>query len=175
MRFKLVTLLLLAFVVIAAGCGGGGKKKSASTASTAATASTTSVAGTTPSASPSFASTQNCAKLITLGAQLSKAFQSSSGNTEQTLANEGKLFQAMADAAPSDIRGDFQTFAQAFTAYGQALVKAGLKPGQTPTASQVAQLQAAAKSFSTPQLRLAEQHLSAWAGKNCGYKTTTTG
>jgi len=110
-----------------------------------------------------------------LGAQLSKAFQSSSGNTEQTLANEGKLFQAMADAAPSDIRGDFQTFAQAFTAYGQALVKAGLKAGQTPTPAQLAQLQAAAKSFSTPKLRLAEQHLSAWAGKNCGYKTTTTG
>jgi len=174
MRFRLVSVLLLAFVVIAAGCGGGGKKNSASPASTGTTASTTS-AGTTVSASPSFASTKNCARLITLGAQLSQAFQTTSGNAEQNLANEDKLFQAMADAAPSDIRGDFQTFAQASTAYGQALVKAGLKAGQTPTAAQVAQLQAAAKTFSTPKLRTAELHLSAWAKKNCGYKTTTTG
>jgi len=54
-------------------------------------------------------------------------------------------------------------------------VKAGLKPGQTPTPAQLAQLQAAAKTFSTPKLQAAEQHLTAWAKKNCGFKTTTTG
>ena len=41
--------------------------------------------------------------------------------------------------------------AGAFTAFAQAMTKAGLKPGKTPTAAQLAQIEAAAKSFSTPK------------------------
>jgi hypothetical protein len=33
---------------------------------------------------------------------------------------------------------------------------------------------AAAKAFSAPKLQAAEQHLSAWAQKNCGGASTTT-
>jgi len=56
-----------------------------------------------------------------------------------------------------------------------AFLKAGIKPGTTPTAAQIAQIEAAAKAFSSPKLRAAEQHLSAWAQKNCGGVATTTG
>ena len=173
MRFRFVSVLVLACVVVAAGCGGGSKKTSAP-ATSATTPAASTPAATTSAGSPSFASTKNCAQLISLGAQLSKALQASSGNTDQALANEEKILQAMANAAPSDIRGDFQIFAGAFTGYMQALAKAGIKAGQTPTPAQIGQLQVAAKSFSTPKLRLASQHLSAWARTNCGYKTTTT-
>ena len=73
----------------------------------------------------------------------------------------------MASAAPSEICGDFQTFATAFSAYGQAFAKAGLQPGKVPSAAQIIQLGAAAKAFNSAKLTAAEQHLSAWAHKNC--------
>jgi hypothetical protein len=175
MRFKLVSVLVVAFVVIAAGCGGASKKKSASPTTTA-TAVTTTLATTTTSAAPTFATSKNCAQLIGLGARFAKALQAASGKAGASIANEAKVFQAMAGAAPSQIRGDFETLAGAFNVYVHAFAKAGLKPGTVPTAAQLAQIETAAKTFSTPKLQAAEQHLSAWAQKNCGgVNTTTTG
>ena len=71
--------------------------------------------------------------------------------------------------------GDFEAIASAFSSYAQALSKAGFKPGQTPTAAQIAALTNAAKSFNTPKLQAAEQHLAAWGQKNWGIGSTTTG
>ncbi len=80
----------------------------------------------------------------------------------------------MANAAPAEVHTDFETLANAFNSYVHALVKAGIKEGTIPTAKQIAQITAAARAFSTPKLRAAEQHLSAWAQKNCGGTVTTT-
>jgi hypothetical protein len=172
--FKLVSVLVVAFLVIAAGCGG--KKKSAAPGSAATTTSTaaTTTGGTTTTAAPTFASTKNCAQLLGLAAKFSQAFSGASGNAKTSLTDAAKLFQAMASAAPSEIRGDFQTIAGAFSAYAQAFAKAGIKAGQTPTAAQIAQLQTAVKSFSTPKLQAASQRLQAWGQKNCGLPTTKT-
>jgi hypothetical protein len=113
---------------------------------------------------------------MALGTKLAQTLQTTSGSAETRLRNEAKVFQEYADAAPSDVRGDFQTLASAFNTYMQALLKAGLKPGKAPTQAQIAQIQAAAKAFSTPKLRAVEQHLTAWAQKNCGgIAPTTTG
>lgn len=156
----------------AAGCGGGKKSSSTTTTTVAASATTTAAAATTAasttSKTPSFASTKNCRQLSELGAKMSQAIQASSGGGASSLGDEAKLFKAMADAAPDEIRGDFQTFAAAFTAYAEALSKTGYTPGKTPTAEQIAALTQAAKSFSAPKLVAAEKHLSAWAQKNCG-------
>jgi hypothetical protein len=167
---KLFAVSVLICVVLAAGCGGS-KKKSVSPTTSSTSAATT----TTTSAAPSFATSKNCAQLEALGTKLAQALQTTSGSAETRLENEAKLFQAYANAAPSEVRGDFQTLAAAFTAYLHALEKAGIKPGKIPTAAQIAQIQAAAKAFSTSKLRLAEQHLAAWAQKNCGVRPTTTG
>jgi hypothetical protein len=184
MRFKLVSVLVVAFVVIAAGCGSSKKKSASPTTNAAAgtttagttTASTTTSTTTTTSSAPTFATSKNCAQLIGLGAKFAQALQSTSGNAGASLNNETKAFQAMAAAAPSQIRGDFQTIGGAFSAYVQALATAGYKPGTVPSAAQLAQIQAATKAFSTPKLQAAEQHLSAWSRKNCGgLNTTTTG
>jgi hypothetical protein len=171
----LVSVLVVGFVVIAAGCGGGSKKSASSTttstaATTAAGASTTAGATTaqsTKSSAPSFASVHNCVQLAALGAAVAKSMQTTSGNLQATVANETKALQAMASAAPSQIRGDFETFATAFNSYAQAISKAGYKLGSVPTAAQIAQLQTAAKAFSVPKLRAAELQLSAWARSNC--------
>jgi hypothetical protein len=178
MRLKLVVVLVAGFVVIAGGCGGGSKKSASptttstavtSTAAAATTASTTTTPSTKTSA-PSFASVHNCVQLAALGAQVAKSLQPTAGNLQATLANETRALQAMASAAPSQIRGDFETFVTAFNGYAQALSKTGYKLGSVPTAAQVAQLEAAAKAFSTGKLRAAEQHLSAWARTNCTAK-----
>ncbi len=177
MGLRVVSVVVVAFVVIAAGCGGSSKKKSASPTSAAtATATTgaattksttTSVVPTTTSAAPKFASSKNCAQLVALGARVAKALQPTPGNAEASIANEAKVLKALAGAAPSQIRGDFETFASAFSAYVQAFAKVGITPGKVPTAAQLAQMETAAKAFSTPKLQAAEQHLSAWARKNC--------
>jgi hypothetical protein len=177
MSIKLMVLTLTVLVVVVGGCGGG-KKKSAAAATTATTSTTTSAATTTASTTPvapTFASTKNCQQLMTLGVKMSQALGSSSRSGLSSVGNEANLFKAMASAAPAEIRGDFVTFAGAFSAYAQAVAKAGLKVGKTPTAAQVAALATAAKSFSALKLQTAEQHLSAWAQKNCGIGTTTTG
>jgi hypothetical protein len=170
MRLKLVLIAVLALVVVAAGCGGGKKKPSAAPATTTAAGSTTTSTGV-----PKFTSTKNCQQLMALGAKVSQALQSSSGSASSRVDNEVNAFKALANAAPSEIRGDFQTFATAFAAYAQALAKAGFKAGKVPTAGQIAAMTTAAKSFSTPKLQAAEQHLSAWAQQNCGVPKTTTG
>ena len=120
------------------------------------------------SGSPSFASAKNCQDLAGLAAKAAAAVEAS-GNSTNTLQTEATELQALAKAAPSDIRGDFQTFAAAFSGFLHALQSSGYKLGSKtpPTAAQAAAFAAAAKSFDTPKLKQAEQHLSAWAHQNC--------
>ena len=112
---------------------------------------------------------------MALGVKISQALQSSSTGGLSSIGTEANVFKGLANAAPAEIRGDFETFAGAFSVYAQALTKAGLKAGKTPTAAQMAVLATAAKSFNAPKLQVAERHLSAWAQKNCGIGKTTTG
>jgi hypothetical protein len=167
---KVLAVTVVVCAVVAAGCGGS-KKKSASPTTSSTSAGTT----TTGSAAPKFATSKNCAQLEALGTKLSQALQTTSGSAETRLNKEAQLLHDYANAAPSDVRGDFQTLADAFDTYVHALLKAGIKPGQAPTPAQIAKIQAAAKAFSTQKLRAAEQHLAAWAQKNCGATPTTTG
>jgi hypothetical protein len=162
--FKLLAVAAAAFAVLAAGCGGSSKKSASPT-----------TAPTSSSGAPKFATSKNCAQLESLGTKLSQALQTTSGSVETRLNNEAKLLHDYANAAPSEVRGDFQTLADAFDTYVHALLKAGIKPGQVPTPAQIAKIQAAAKEFSSSKLRTAEQHLAAWAQANCGAPTMTNG
>jgi hypothetical protein len=166
---KVLAVTAVVCAVVAVGCGGS-KKKSASPTTTASTTTTSSSSG-----APKFATSKNCAQLEALGTKLAQALQTTSGSVESRLTNEVKLFHDYANSAPSEVRGDFQTLADALDTYVHALLKAGIKPGKIPTQAQIAQIQAAAKAFSTPKLQAAEQHLTAWAQKNCGTVPNTTG
>lgn len=191
-RFGAVALALL-LVVVAAGCG---KKKAVSTTSTppatttsassssggssntATTTSETTTSGTTTSSSgtPKFALTKDCAQLLSLGQKFSAAVQAASGSgSAGAVAKEVQLFKALAAASPSEIRGDFQTIADAFSTYSTALQKAGFTPGKTPTAKQIVELTAATKSFSSAKVQAASKHLQAWGTTHCGGLKTTTG
>jgi hypothetical protein len=174
MSMKLMAVALIGLAVVAGGCGGS-KKKSAAGATTATNSAATTTAASTMQALPTFASTKNCQQLMTLGVKMSAALRASAGNGSSSVGSEANVFKALASAAPSEIRGDFETFATAFAAYAKVLTKAGLQAGKTPTAKQLAVLASASKSFSAPKLQAAEQHLSTWAQKNCGIGKTTTG
>lgn len=184
-RFGAIAIALL-LVVAATGCGS--KKKAAVTTSapppattTAAATTTTTAAGggsttttattTTSGKSPSFASAKDCAQLEGLGKKFAAEFEAAAtGGKTPDYAKEVSLFKALADAAPSDIHGDLETLASAFQTEAAAMQKANITPGKTPSASQLAALEAAGKAFSSPKVQAATQHLEAYGQSHCGVK-----
>ena len=169
-----VAIVLAALVAVVAGCGGGSKNSTPGptqtlAASTAITNSATTSSGGSGPAS-SFASVKNCQNLAGLAAKVASAVTaSSSSNPASVLQTESNELHTLAQSAPSDIRGDFQTFSTAFSNFLQTLQKSGYKLGSKtpPTAAQIAALTAAARTFNTTKLKQAEQHLGAWAKQNC--------
>lgn len=188
-RFGAISLALL-LVVVAAGCGSK-KKPSAAVTPPATTTSASSSGGNSSSSSgstttngtttdggssgSSFADAKDCKQLESLGQKFSAAIQAASGSgSADAVAKEVKLFKELADASPSDIRGDFETIADAFATSATALQKAGITAGKTPTPKQLAELESASKSFSSAKVQTASKNLEAWATKNCGGLTTTS-
>lgn len=161
----LVVLLAAGLVVLAAGCGGSSNTSAPPTGPTTTQQATTTMT-TTGGGGGSFASAKNCLAFAGLAAQIAKAINPGGSSSPQTAAQE---LQALANAAPSDIRADLQTVAGAFTSYIQAVQNSGYKLGSNtpPTAAQLAALVSAAKVFNTPKLRQAEQHLTTWETQNC--------
>jgi cytoskeletal protein RodZ len=194
MRVKVIVLGLAAVLVVS-GCGGkkaatattsavsttassgtSSSKSSASVSSSASSSASSSSSGSSASSSSkvTFASTKNCAQLASLAAKASQAFASSGANSKAALANEADVLKALSAAAPSEIRGDFTTFADAYVKFAAVFAKSGFTVGKTPTPAQIAALQNAAKTFQAPKLIQAEAHLNAWSRKNCGSPATTT-
>ena len=172
MRFSprvVVAVLAAGLVALAAGCGGGGKKGSSNSTQTSGGTSTQQT--TTGSTGGGFTSAKNCREFSGLATKIAGAMSKTSGNPATALDTEAKQLQALANAAPAEIRPDFQTFATAFASYLSALEKAGYKPGSTPSstpsAAQIAALTKAAQVFSSAKLTQAETHLSTWAQQNC--------
>jgi hypothetical protein len=163
-----VVILAAGLVATAAGCGGGSKNSSAMSSATTTTATTVQQSATTGSSSSAFASAKNCQDMAGLAAKAA-AGVAASGNAGNVLQTESTEIQTLAKGAPSEIRGDFQTFAAAFSGFIHTLQKAGYKLGSNtpPSAAQVSAFAQAAQSFDTPRLKQAEQHLNAWAHQNC--------
>jgi hypothetical protein len=173
MRRQSVAAIVAVAVVLmlAAGCGG---KKSSSSPSSSSSSSSSGSSGSSSSSSsgtPSFTSTKNCAQLASLASKVAQSMKST-GNAQKDIGNEVKLFDALADAAPSEIKSDLRTFADAFGTFAKTYSGSGITMGQAPSATQLAKLQKAAGAFSAPKVRAAEQHLSAWSQKNCGLTAT---
>jgi hypothetical protein len=160
--------LVTGLVVLVAGCGGGGGSATTTLSARTTIPKSATTTSSSSSSTPSFASAQNCQDLAGLAAKAAAAVEAS-GNSSNALQTESTELQALAQAAPSDIKGDFQTFALAFSGFLHTLQNSGYKLGSKtpPTAAQAAAFAKAARSFETPKLKQAEQHLSAWAHQNC--------
>ncbi len=168
---RLIPLVVLGTLVVALAAACGGSSKSAATTTTTATttaSSPTTTASSGASAVPSFASSKNCRQLEAMALSVAKSITPGSGaNVDPKKYTE--VLNAMAAAAPSEIRSDFKTFAAAYSQFVDTLEKSGYQLGSAtvPTAAQLAALTNAAKKLSAPKVKQAEQNLSAWGQKNC--------
>ena len=174
MRSRAIVTVVLGVLLIALAAGCGSKKSSSgtTTASAAAGQGSGSDSGSgSGSGSPSFASTKNCKELEGLAAKISQSFQPNAKG-ELDLNKEADALAALGDAAPDEIKGDFKTFADAFKQFAKAYGDVKLKPGETPTAEQIAKLTELSKSFNTAKLQQATQHLAAWGQSHCGISST---
>jgi hypothetical protein len=167
-----LAVLVLAVALVAAGCGGGDDESSASDETTieeTLTDETTSEDTTTGSETTDddvdladVLADEDCQALIAAGVAFAQAFSgvSSSGD-------ELEAFDELAEKVPDEIKADVQTLAEAYATYAAELADIGIETGATPTADQLAQLQAALASFDQEGVTAASERLSVWAEENC--------
>ena len=123
--------------VARAGAACGGSKKTVATTSTgggttttatttaAMTHETTTTTAASSSGTPSFASTKNCQELATLAAKVTSSITGQGSTDVNKMAD---VIEGLANAAPSAIRADFKTLADAYSTFVKAYTSAGLKP-----------------------------------------------
>jgi hypothetical protein len=165
-RWLSVFVAVLALCVVAVGCGGSDESASGDTTATETTTDETTTDetttdGTTPDLSGVFAD-EDCLALVAAAASFSQAFAGASGTADQTNA-----FEDLADKVPDEIKADVQVLADAYAEYAAEIKGIGLEAGQTPSAEQLQQLQAALASFDQQGVSEASERLSAWAQTNC--------
>jgi len=173
MRWITIFAVPVAAVALAS-CGGGSNNANSNTSTTTTTTTTTSGQTTTSttttttaasgSTTPSFASGK-CRDLAQSAAKIGQDFSANGANAN--LDTAAKEFQAFVAIVPSEIKGDVQTVADAFTAYAKALQGVHFTAGQVPSAADLEKMQAALKSFNQQKVQAAEQHIQAWTQKNC--------
>jgi hypothetical protein len=166
MRWLAVLAVLVVFAaLVAAGCGGGSSESAASTETT----TTESTATTEETSSESTGTTdlsgilndEDCLALAGVGASFAQAV---TGATDEQAAAE---LQQLVDKVPDEIKADVQTLAEWFADYTAKLKDIGITAGQTPTAAQLQQLQAAISSSNQQELQAASERLQAWSTENC--------
>jgi len=164
MRWLAVLVMALALVV--AGCGGGDD----STASDETTVEETTTSDDTTTSeettdtdvdASAILGDEDCLKLASIGATFAQAV---TGATDEEAT---EAFQNLVDDVPDEIKADVQVLADWFAEYSAKLKDIGLQAGQTPTAAQVAQLQAALADTNQEELTAASERLQAWANANC--------
>ena len=168
--------LLAALMLVAAGCGSS-SKNSAATTEAATTEEATTEEATTEEATTEAATTEatttsalgglvasgKCKDLQNLGQKYSEALSGSGAGTD--LKKTAQVIKEFADEAPSEIKSDFQVVADYMSKIAD--VAGDLKPGQTPSATQLQKLQQLSTSIDTQKLTTASQHITAWVAKNC--------
>ena len=164
MRWLAVLVMALALVVV--GCGGGDD----STASDETTVEETTTSEDTTTSeettdtdvdASAILGDEDCLKLASIGATFAQAV---TGATDEEAT---EAFQNLVDDVPDEIKADVQVLADWFAEYSAKLKDIGLQAGQTPTAAQVAQLQAALADTNQEELTAASERLQAWANANC--------
>jgi hypothetical protein len=177
MNRKFLVLLALAamgMALLTAGCGGDNKSTETTTAATttettptettttetttteATTTTETTATTETTDTGANFATTENCRQFAEIGQKISSSLTGSSDIKDIQTA-----FDQYAEAAPADIKDDFQTLADFFGQVADAL--GGVKAGQTPSPQQLAKLQ----SLDSKAATQASQNISAWVQENC--------
>jgi hypothetical protein len=158
-----LALLVASLALVAAGCGGGNDDKSAASTETTAETTSTSTESTGTTGLTGVLNDEDCLALAGIGATFAQAVTVASD--EQA----AKELQQLVEKVPDEIKPDVQVLAAWFSEYTAKLKDVGIKAGQTPTAAQLQQLQAAISSAGSNQqeLQTASKHIETWAQTNC--------
>lgn len=172
MRLKLVFAVLVALLlVVAAGCGG--SKKSSTTKAATTTKAMTTSASTTSAGGSNLSSKTVCLKLVAAQGDVSKVMSSASAVPPGFAQRIAKL-QALVKVAPTEIKSDLQSFADAGAQIATWMTKMNIKSGQQLTPAQIRQFASnVATTKNLIKLTMANQHLAAWAKATCNYKAPT--
>jgi len=188
-RLAMLVAVLAVVLVAATGCGGSRTSSAAATETSATTTTTTttttasaaasddsssssSASGSSSSSSSSSSGTgdakasQRCLEFAGFAAKFSQAFQGS-GDAATDGAKLKDYFEALAEKAPSDIKASFRTFAEAFGKYFDTIKGMNLKPGETPSAEDLAKLQSAVKELDQADVKAASEKIQAWVQGGC--------
>jgi hypothetical protein len=159
-----LALLVVSLTLVAAGCGGGSDESAVSTETTTTettTAETMTSESTGTTGLSGILNDEDCLALAGIGASFAQAV---TGASDKQSAEE---LQQLVEKVPDEIKADVQTLAQWFADYTAKLKDIGIQAGQTPTADQLQQLQAAIAGSNQQKLQAASQRLQAWSTENC--------
>jgi hypothetical protein len=105
---------------------------------------------------------EDCLALAAAISSFAGAFAGQGVSDETTAALED-----LAEKVPDEIEADVKVLTDAYAKYADEFADIGLEEGQTPTAEQLQQLQAAGASLGDSDVAAASERISAWAEANC--------
>jgi len=183
MRFSLVRVGVVFLALMLSACGGGGDDEEGTTLATEPAVETTvaeETPGTTTAAEEPDAGTDDGIDLTTvcLDATQAMAAAINSYTTGMAGAMGGSLddeslqlaagqLQAMADAAPEEIKDDLAVIAEELGVFYAALADIGYEAGGTPSPEQMAELSALAEVIDQESFQTASDNLNVWFEANC--------
>ena len=171
---RVLAVLLVAFVAVSCGGEGGADDTTTTQSSDVADTTTTTTApggddddGSLDGFSATcLEATQGMAAAVSAySSGMTQAFGGSLDDDSLQLAAD--QLEAMAEAAPDEIKDDFAVIATELGAFYTALVEIGYEPGATPDADQLAELSALAESINTEAFEEASDNINAWFEANC--------
>lgn len=180
MRWLAIAVALLTLVFVGAGCGGSSGEVSADTDTVISTDTIGSEDTSSDEMSTDETSTDasedtgtdfsgslssECLEVVQAYGQLSQAVGAAGGSGD--VSDSLDEFEHFADSAPDEIQSDLKVLFTAYAKYFDDLKGLGIKEGDVPSASQLAQLSQASAAFNDPEVTAASTHVSAWADENC--------
>jgi len=180
----LLALVLLPLLVFLVACGGGeddgdngngGSQPTSGDSNSSGSSGSTGSSGSSGDSSGGGGGSPNsdCLEFLGFGSSFASAFGgASSGSAGGDFEDTINYFQTLAANAPSEIQGQMVVLAEAFADYFAAIEDLGIDLSNPATfaslnASQLAQFEAAAESFGSPEVEEAGDDVQAWIDANC--------
>ena len=164
----------LVILVVVAACGGDAESVDATTSTVTDAATTVAPdsgddAGSGGAGGPNETCLNAVQAMAAAAGAYASGFAGAMGGTlddEELQAVAGQL-QAMADAAPSEIKDDLAVIADELEAFYTALADADYQPGQVPSQDQLAELAQLAEAIDQDAWDDATANIEAWFDNNC--------
>ncbi len=180
-RFAVLALGVLAFA--AAGCGGDDSSSEAASdtqaeeSTTVEETTTDTMTEDTTSEDTSTESTDttnlddidlgdlsgDCLEFAGIGLKIGEAMSGTNGDISKT----ADLFDELVANAPDEIKDDLQVISEGVATLAEAMKGIDVTSGATPSADQLAKMQAALASVDSAELQAASKNVEAWAQANC--------